>query len=81
VVALDTPRALYEHNHQIAAHCNVCDRWRTLGLLDFVKMGKAEQSITRLSLKCAQCGQIGSIQIRPPSPTIERYGPLAAHEQ
>lgn len=75
MATLDTPRALYEHDHRIAAHCSRCERWETLGLLDFVKVGKAEQHITRLSLKCGKCGEKGSIQIRPPMPKIERYGP------
>ena len=74
-VVLDTPRALYEHDHQIAAHCPPCERWSTLGLLDFVRMGQAEVTLNQLSLRCRRCGQPGSIQIRPPHPEIERYGP------
>ena len=75
MVVLDTPRALYEHDHQIAAYCGVCQRWRTLGLLDFVRMGKAEQLVSELSLRCGDCGERGSIQVRPPHPEIARYGP------
>ena len=74
VPILDTPRALYEHDHKIAAHCSRCERWQTLGLFDFVKMGKAEQHIAQLSLRCGTCGKKGSIQIRSPMPQIEQYG-------
>ena len=74
-LVLDTPKALYEHDHQIAAHCSPCGRWKTLGYLDFVRMGKAEQPIAALSLTCRKCGEKGEIQIRPPAPKIERYGP------
>ena len=75
LVVLDTPRRLYEHDHKIVAYCHPCERWKTLGLLDFVRMGKAERTLDELSLKCGRCGGKGSIQIRPPHPEIERYGP------
>ena len=46
-----------------------------MDLFDFVRMGKAEQTITNLSLRCETCDEKGSIQIRPPHPEIDRYGP------
>ncbi len=74
-IVLDTPRALYEHNHRIVAYCSPCERWKALSLLDFVRMGKAEHAIANLSLRCGECGEKGSIQVRPPHPEIDRYGP------
>ncbi len=70
-----SPRRLCEHGHQIAAYCRPCERWRTLGLLDFVRIGKAEQTLRELSVRCGQCGQKRAIQIKPPHPKIDRYGP------
>jgi len=75
--SVDPRRALYEHDHRIVAHCSQSGRWKTLRLLDFVKIGKDQQQITRLSLRCGMCGEEGAIQIRPPTPRIEKYGPAS----
>jgi hypothetical protein len=74
-VALETPRQLYEHGYQIGAYCSPCRRWKTLELLDFVRVGQEDVPLPQLSLECSRCGEKGSMQIRPPHPEIEPYGP------
>lgn len=39
-MVLDTPRQLYEHSHQLAAHCPECRSWRELTLSDFTDWGE-----------------------------------------
>ena len=39
MVTLDTPRALHEHDHKLAAFCATCERWAVLGLERLIAEG------------------------------------------
>jgi hypothetical protein len=42
MVTLDTFRALYEHDHNLATYCATCERWTVLDLERLIVEGRRE---------------------------------------
>jgi hypothetical protein len=59
---------LLEHDHGLAAYCPGCDAWRVLPLGEWVSQGKGSLHLP-LRVRCRDCGERGSLQVRPPMPT------------
>jgi hypothetical protein len=68
MIDLGTLAGLYQHDHELHAYCLHCDRW---GVLDLERMVLTGQGSTRLPLavRCQDCGERGTLQVRPPMPT------------
>lgn len=67
---LATIAGLLEHDHQLAAYCPRCERWRVLPLAHLVANGKGSLQLP-LKVRCLECGGPGRLQVRPPVPTID----------
>lgn len=59
---------LLEHQHQLAAYCLRCDRWRELPLAELVAGGHGARRLP-VRVRCQVCGGLGQLQVRPPTPT------------
>lgn len=68
MIDLGTLAGLLEHEHQLAAYCLRCDRWRVLPLAELVAAGHGARRLP-LVVRCQSCGEAGRLQVRPPVPT------------
>jgi hypothetical protein len=66
VVTLDTFRALFDHDHQLAADCSTCERWAVLDLARLIAEGRGEYRFVGKPPRCAYCRGAGLWQLRPP---------------
>ena len=68
MIDLGTLAGLYRHQHQLAAYCPCCDRWRVLPLAELVAQGHGARRLP-FKVRCRDCGEVGRLQVRPPVPT------------
>lgn len=61
MIDLGTVAGLYEHEHELAAFCPVCDRWAVLDLADMVRRGEGARRLP-LRVRCRWCGAAGVLQ-------------------
>ena len=69
---------LYEHGHELRACCPRCQRWRVLDLAAMVAAGHGERRLP-IRVRCEACGEVGQLQVRPPSPTRGPGGWMKPH--
>jgi hypothetical protein len=67
MIDLSTLAGLYEHQHDLAAYCPRCERWRTLDLELLLRQGKGGLRLP-WRVRCLRCGELGEIQVRPQMP-------------
>jgi len=67
MIRLDTIRSLYEHEHQLWAHCPACRRWAALNLERMIREGQGELVTIGRKPRCQICGTRGVWQLRPPT--------------
>lgn len=67
MIDLGSIAGLHEHDHELHAYCPRCDRWQTLDLEGMVRAGQGNRRLP-LQVRCRACGEIGSLQVRPPMP-------------
>lgn len=67
MIDLGSIAGLHARGHQLHAYCCRCDRWREVDLEAMVQQGKGERRLP-LRVRCLGCGELGAIQVRPPSP-------------
>jgi len=67
MVALDTLRALHEHDHKLAAYCATCERWAVLDLERLLAEGCGEFRFVGRKPRCSDCRSPGIWQVRPPA--------------
>ena len=65
-----TLAGLLEHRHRLDAYCSSCDTWRVPPLAAMVAAGLGARRLP-LAVRCRDCGEIGSLQVRPPVPTCD----------
>lgn len=68
MIDLSTIAGLLEHDHQLAAYCPKCERWRVLPLAHLVANGNGSLRLP-VKVRCVECGGLGRLQVRPPVPT------------
>ena len=68
MIDLGTLAGLLEHEHELAAFCPRCDRWRVLPLAELVAAGHGSRRLP-VPVRCQTCGSPGQLQVRPPVPT------------
>ena len=68
MIDLGSIAGLHDHAHTLAAYCPRCDRWAVLDLAGMVRTGQGARRLP-LPVRCRDCGQPGSLQVRPPVPT------------
>lgn len=68
MIDLGTLAGLHEHEHTLAAHCARCGRWSVLPLAELVAQGKGSLRLP-INARCRDCGERGTLQVRPPVPT------------
>jgi DNA-directed RNA polymerase subunit RPC12/RpoP len=68
MVVLGTSLGPHEHEHQLAAYCPRCSRWAVLPLAEVVIQGKGSLRLP-VRVRCRECGERGTLQVRPPVPT------------
>lgn len=73
MIDLGTISGLLEHDHELHAYCPHCQRWRVLNLEAMVRSGRGLQRLP-FTVRCRDCGQIGQLQVRPPTPTRSTTG-------
>ena len=71
MIDLGTVAGLHEHDHELRAYCQRCDRWAVLPLADLVAQGKGPLRLP-LKVRCRDCGEVGRLQVRPPMPAHPR---------
>jgi hypothetical protein len=59
LVALDTFRALHEHEHQLAAYCATCERWAVLNLERLIAEGRGKYRFVGRKRRCSYCPRAG----------------------
>ena len=67
MVTLDTFRALYEHEQQLAAYCATCERWAVLDLERLIAEGRGDYQFVERKPRCGYCRSPGTWQVRPPA--------------
>lgn len=67
MIDLGTIAGLHEHEHQLAAYCPTCGRWRVLPLAHLVANGKGSLRLL-VKVRYVKCGGPGRLQVRPPVP-------------
>ena len=72
---LDTLAKLAEHCHGIDAYCPRCQRWRSLDVPRLVRLGFGRRRLVDFRPRCRECGERGTIQVRPPTPAWTGYFP------
>jgi hypothetical protein len=68
MIDCSTLAGLLEHDHRLAAYCPRCDRWAALPLAELVAEGKGLLRLP-VTVRCRDCGERGTLQVRPPVPT------------
>ena len=67
VIDLGSIAGLHEHDHQLAAYCQRCDRWSLLDLAAMVDAGLGDRRLP-IKVRCRACDELGRLQVRPPVP-------------
>jgi hypothetical protein len=73
MIDLGTIAGLHAHDHQLAAYCPRCDAWQLLTLAEMVVQGKGSLRLP-IRLRCGDCGEVGQLQVRPPTPMRSSSG-------
>jgi hypothetical protein len=73
VIDLGSIAGLRERQHELHAYCGRCDRWRVLDLVLLVRRGLGDRRLP-LRVRCLRCGEIGTLQVRPPMPARSASG-------
>lgn len=68
MIDLGSIAGLMDHQHQLAAYCQACDRWAELDLRAMVAAGLGARRLP-ITVRCHVCGEVGRLQVRPPVPT------------
>jgi len=76
MIDLGTLGGLHEHQHELAAYCPCCDRWRVLPLPEMVSQGKGSLCLP-MRVTCRVCGEVGQLQVRPPMPSRRKCRPVS----
>jgi hypothetical protein len=76
MINLGSIAGLYEREHELHAYCHRCDRWSVLDLDRMVRAGQESRRLP-LTVRCRVCGEVGSLQVRPPMPPPSRAGWIA----
>jgi len=72
MIDLGTIAGLLARDHQLAAYCPMCERWRVLPLAHLVANGKGAMRLP-VKVRCVECGGQGRLQVRPPVPTLDPH--------
>jgi hypothetical protein len=67
MIALDTLRALHEHDHKLAAYCPVCSRWKVRDLAALIAQGRGDDCVVGRKPRCRYCGAPGVWRRRAPA--------------
>jgi len=67
MVTLDTLRALYDHDHKLAAYCATCERWAVLDLERLIAEGLGEYRFVGRKPRCRYFRVPGIWQPTPPA--------------
>jgi len=78
VIDLGTLAGLHQHQYQLAAYCQRCDRWAQLDLSAMVDAGLGDRRLP-IKVRCQACGEVGRLQVRPPVPTRGPGGWMKPH--
>jgi hypothetical protein len=73
MIDLGTIAGLHEREHELHAYCLHCDRWRVLDLEGMVRRGLGARRLP-LTVRCRECGEVGTLQVRPPMPARSSTG-------
>jgi hypothetical protein len=73
LVIVGSIAGLYERKHELHAYCHHCDRWRVLDLEAMVLGGMGSRRLP-VTVRCLRCGEVGTLQVRPPMPPPSRSG-------
>jgi hypothetical protein len=76
MIDLGSIAGLHEREHELHAYCHRCDRWRVLDLALMVRRGLGERRLPR-TVRCLRCGEVGTLQVRPPMPARSSTGWIA----
>jgi uncharacterized Zn finger protein len=73
MIDLGSIAGLYDREHQLHAYCLHCDRWSPLDLAGMVRRGQGSRRLP-LTVRCRECGEVGTLQVRPPMPAKSSTG-------
>jgi ribosomal protein L37E len=76
MIDLGSIAGLHDRTHELHAYCHRCDRWSVLDLEAMVRRGFGARRLP-LTVRCLRCGEVGTLQVRPPMPARSPTGWIA----